>query len=161
MHIQAPEDADVTGTLGARSLGSSGQISLKLHTHRAFLNRIRMISMAPLGLVEPHRRSANCEPYGSGRFSCVIGPKESSLRLCFGLQPCIWIPFALLSYLWPIKAGVESTTITQFRRARVAPFINSTYTILTQHEKINDNWIEQRVPVTHLSGKSFGIFKSR
>lgn len=49
MHIQAPEDTDATGTLRARALGSSGQMSLKLYTQRAVLNRIRMMNMAQGG----------------------------------------------------------------------------------------------------------------
>lgn len=59
------------------------------------------------------------------------------------------------------KGGLENTTLSQFRRADVAPFTNSTYIILILQEKLHDSWIEQSTPVMALSGKSFGMFESR
>lgn len=75
-----------------------------------------------------------------------------------------WFEAICVDYVCPpylrTKGGLESTTLSQFRRADVAPFTNSTYIILILQKKLHDSWIEQSVPVMALSGKSFGIFGS-
>lgn len=109
---------------------------------------------------------ASLRPCRSGNFSCTIVLRKSSLCGCV-LVCSLMCGFCLpsykgyVSYLWPITVGLESTTLSPFRRANVAPFYQQYLHNVNTPGKLNDNGMEQRVPVTSLSGKSFGIFPNR